>query len=398
MAKNAAISSDAGGAHETLSPLLQPLRIRGMAMHNRIAMSPMTRAFCAGHVPGADVVHYYRRRAEGGVGLVVTEAIATDHPAACGDVGEGIDELPILIGQEAVDGWARVVGAVHAAGAKIVPQIWHQGPMRMPNSRPFFDAVAFAPSGRFGDSSKTAEYYRAKAEILDRPLPTPSDGEIVEVIESFERAAVMAVRAGFDGLALHGAHGYLIDSFLWSETNRRQDRWGGNSVQRTSFAVEIVKRCRKVLGPDRPLLFRFSQWKQQDFRAQLAASPQELEAILGPIADAGVDLFDASTRYFNSPAFPDSPLTLAGWAKKVTGKLAGVVGGVGYADGLHTSMQRGGSAAVDNLPLVAQRMAAGEIDMASVGRALLNDADWWRKITAGEPALPFSPESRLRLR
>lgn len=392
-----AIDMLADGDEDYLKLLQEPLAIRGMTIRNRIAMSPMTRAFCPGHIPNDEVASYYRRRAEGGVGLVVTEAIATSHPSACGDVGEGIDELPILMTPEGIPAWSNVVSQVHAAGTKIVPQIWHQGPMRMPNSRPFFEAVAFAPSGRFGDLSRTADYYRAKAVVLDRPLPVPTDAEIVEVIDSFERAAQMAVEAGFDGLALHGAHGYLIDSFLWDETNSRDDRWGGNTAERTAFAVEIVTRCRKVLGEERPLLFRFSQWKQQDFGAKLARTPAELEEVLGPIADAGVDLFDASTRFFNSPAFEGSPITLAGWAKKLTGKLTSAVGGVGFDKGMHDSMTGNPSPAVNNLPLAAERIAGGEFDAICVGRALLNDPQWWNKIVAGKPTLPFDVASRKQL-
>jgi 2,4-dienoyl-CoA reductase-like NADH-dependent reductase (Old Yellow Enzyme family) len=94
----------------------------------------------------------------------------------------------------------------------------------------------------------------------------------------------------------------LPDNFLWEETNRRTDRWGGDRRCRSQFAVEVVKRIRATIGPDKPIVFRFSQWKQQDSRAKLANNPQELEEVLGPIADAGVDVFDASVRYFNRAA------------------------------------------------------------------------------------------------
>ena len=166
-------------------------------------------------------------------------------------------------------------------------------------------------------------------------MPVPTDEDIADVVAGFGRAASDAAAAGFDGLALHGAHGYLIDAFLWGETNRRAAPWGGDAASRTRFAVEVVKACRAAIGEDMPLIFRFSQWKQQDFRAKLAGTPQELETILCPLADAGVDLFDASVRYFNTPAFPkENELSLAGWAKKLTGKLSGAVGGIGFSKGM----------------------------------------------------------------
>ena len=381
-----------------LEPLFQPLAMRGVTLQNRLAMAPMTRSFCPGNLPDEKGAGYYRRRAEGGVSLIITEAIGPDHPGAVGDTGLGETDVPIFNGPSAVSAWQKVVDDVHGAGGLIFPQLWHQGPMRMPGSAPFVDAVAFSPSGLYGDPSKAADYYLDKAEVLSsQDLPVPSDSEIVEVVESFGRAARQAVEAGFDGLALHGAHGYLIDSFLWGETNRRTDRWGGDAVQRTTFAVEVVKACRRELGEDRPLIFRFSQWKQQDFRAKLAETPGELEPILGALADAGVDLFDASVRYFNTPAFKGSDLTLAGWAKKLTGKLSGAVGGIGFSKGMYDTLSNVETQDSNNLDLVMARFNAGEFDLVSVGRALLNDPEWVKKARCGERFLPFDPESLNRL-
>jgi 2,4-dienoyl-CoA reductase-like NADH-dependent reductase (Old Yellow Enzyme family) len=390
-----------GKAHTLLpelEPLFQPLTIREATLPNRMTMAPMTRSFCPGNLPDDHVTGYYRRRAEGGTGLIITEAIGPDHPGAVGDTGLGETDLPIFNGPLSVAAWRQVVDGVHDAGALIFPQLWHQGPMRMPMSPPFTDAVAFSPSGLYGDPAKAADYYAEKAVVLSsQDLPVPTDAEIVEVVESFGRAAKQAVEAGFDGLALHGAHGYLIDSFLWGETNRRSDRWGGDAVQRTEFAVEIIKACRRELGNSRPLIFRFSQWKQQDFRAKLAETPAELEAILGPMADAGVDLFDASVRYFNTPAFKGSDLSLAGWAKKLTGKLSGAVGGIGFNTGMYDTLSNAETQGSNNLGLVLERFNAGEFDIVSIGRALLHDPNWVKKAQRGEPLAPFDPESLNRL-
>lgn len=373
-----------------LAPLFEPLAIRGVTLSNRIVMAPMTRSFCPDNVPGPDVAGYYERRVKGGTGLLITEAIGTDHPAAVGDTGLGEKNLPVFNGQRAIDAWAKVVDAVHARGGHIFPQLWHQGPMRMPDGI----TPAFSPSGHYGDPDKAADYYIDKARIITASdMPVPTDEEIADVVVGFGRAARDAVAAGFDGLALHGAHGYLIDAFLWAETNRRRAPWGGDAVARTRFAVEVVKACRTAIGEQRPLIFRFSQWKQQDFRAKLAQTPAELEAILGPISDAGVDLFDASVRYFNTPAFPqDGALSLAGWAKKLTGKLTGAVGGIGLIKGKYDS-DNAIAEASNNLGLLLRRFEAGEFDIASVGRAILQDPEWVRKARAGEPWPAFDPAS-----
>lgn len=379
-------------------PLFQPLTIRGVTLPNRFAMAPMTRSFCPGNLPDAAVAGYYARRAAADVGLIITEAVGTDDAAAVGDTGLGETDLPIFNGPDSVAAWRRVVDGVHQKGGTIFPQLWHQGPMRMPGSPPFVDAVAFSPSGHYGDPGKAAGYYIEKAQILStQDLPVPTDAQIADVVASFGRAARQAVEAGFDGLALHGAHGYLIDSFLWGETNRRDDRWGGDAVQRTAFAVEVIKACRRELGESRPLVFRFSQWKQQDFRARLAETPAELEAILGPMADAGIDLFDASVRYFNTPAFPGSDMTLAGWARKLTGKLSGAVGGIGFNKGMYDTLSNVETQDANNLALVVERFNAGEFDLVSVGRALLNDPSWVQKAGLGQRLSPFDPESLNRL-
>lgn len=302
--------------------------------------------------------------------------------------------LPLFKGPETVAAWAKVADAVHASGGIVFPQLWHQGPMRMPDGI----TPAFSPSGRYGDPAKAADYYADKARIISAaPMPVPSDEDIADVVTGFGRAARDAVAAGFDGLALHGAHGYLIDAFLWAETNRRGAPWGGDHVARTRFAVEVVKACRAELGESRPLIFRFSQWKQQDFRARLAETPAELEAILGPMADAGVDLFDASVRYFNTPAFPDhGDMSLAGWAKKLTGKLSGAVGGIGIVKGMLDTVSASAEAS-NNLGLVLARFEAGEFDLASVGRMILHDPQWVTKVQRGDPLPAFTPESLARL-
>ena len=375
------------------APLFQPLRMRGVTLSNRIVMAPMTRSFSPGGVPGENVAAYYRRRAEGGTGLIVTEGVGVDHPAALGEAGLGECDLPHLYGEAALAGWRRVVEEVHAVGGVIFPQLWHQGVMRAQGTGPHPEAPSMRPSGLWGPTGRLSSVDPQYLTRLSAPTRPMTEREIADVIEAYGRSAGFAKALGFDGIAIHGAHGYLIDTFLWEETNRRTDRYGGDSRRRAQFAVEVVQAIRRALGPDLPIVFRFSQWKQQDFKARIAHSPRELEEILVPMAEAGVDVFDASVRYFNRAEFEGSPLNLAGWAKKLTGRLAIAVGGIGLDKGMYDSNRDGSAAVAHNFEPLMERFNRGEFDLVEVGRSLLNDPNWARKVRLGEPLIPFSQES-----
>ncbi|MBA2933594.1 NADH:flavin oxidoreductase [Sphingomonas sp. CGMCC 1.13654] len=371
-----------------LAPLFRPLKLGALSLPNRFVMSPMTRQHSPDGVPGENVAGYYRRRAEAGVGLIVTEGIGVDQPAAIGAGSMGEDNIPLLHGDAALAGWRRVTDDVHAAGGLIVPQLWHMGVIRIPGTGPVPDAPSLRPSGIWGPRDKAMmppPYLEAMAE----PTAPMSEEDIADVIAGFARSAANAKAVGFDGIAIHGAHGYLLDSFLWAATNHRADRWGGDIAGRTRLAAEVIRAIRQALGPELPIFYRWSQWKLHDYDAANATSPEEMEAHLAPLAEAGVDCFDISTRVFSKPGFPGSNLTLAGWAKKLTGKTVMAVGGVGLSKDLQTSFG-GGTVAIDNLGEVASRVEAGEFDLIAVGRSLLVDPRWVEKARAGEPFEPFS--------
>ena len=381
-----------------VTPLFQPLQIRSVALKNRVVMAPMTRGFSPGGIPGNDVAAYYRRRVEGETGLVITEGVGIDHPASLGDAGLNECNLPHMYGAEALAAWRHVVAGVHEAGGIIFPQLWHQGAMRKAGTGPHPDAPSCRPSGLWGPTGRTTSLNAGDVVAFAVPTTPMTDSDIAGTIAAYGRSAAHAIDVGFDGIAVHGAHGYLPDNFLWEETNKRSDRWGGDRVRRSQFAAEVVKTIRAVIGPSRPIVFRFSQWKQQDFRARLANSPQELEEILCPLAEAGVDVFDASVRYFNRAEFDGSPLNLAGWAKKVTGKLSMAVGGIGLDKGVYDSQRDGKSRSAHNFEPLLERFARGEFDLVEVGRSLLHDPQWTYKVRIGDELQPFNEESLKVLR
>ncbi|CAG0997214.1 MAG: NADH:flavin oxidoreductase [Rhizobiaceae bacterium] len=346
----------------TAAALFRPVRLGPLELANRIAMAPMSRYLCPDGVPHEGVADYYRRRAENGVGLIITEGTYIGHPTAASYEG-----VPFFVGDAALDGWAKVREAVHGAGGRIFPQLWHTGSFRQSWMGPVKGVAGVGPSENTNAFTSHPE-----------PTREMTEADIAAVIDAYARAAADAQRLGFDGVEIHAAHGYLIDEFFWERTNRRSDRYGGNRRQRTRFAAEIIEEIRRRVGPDFPVSLRFSQWKQQDYAAKLADTPAELAELLEPLVDAGVTVLHASARRFWEPAFPaESDLTIAGWAKKIGGLPVIMVGGAGLdRPGLREALPA-------SLELLEKPLARGEFDVLAVGRALLADPEWALKAKAG---------------
>jgi len=370
------MSESSKAIEQDIDLLFQPFVSEKLTLANRIVMAPMTRGFSPEGVPGADVAAYYRRRAENGVGLIITEGTLINDRAATGN-----PNVPNFHGEAALAGWAQVVAEVHAAGGKIAPQIWHVGTSRKTGDSPFPEELPIGPSGIDVDSF-------AK---VNEPM---SEERIASVIAAYAQAAADAKRIGFDAVEIHGAHGYLIDQFLWERTNLRTDRYGGSMEARVTFAAEVVAACRRAVGPDFPIILRLSQWKGSEYTAKLAGSPEELALFLAPLVEAGVDIFHCSTRRFWEPEFPGSELNYAGWVKKLTGKPVITVGSVGLDNEFHSSF-RGEQAGVANMHTLTERLATEEFDLVAVGRALLVDPAWTAKVKEGRTGelLPFTPEA-----
>ncbi|MFV0278766.1 MAG: NADH:flavin oxidoreductase [Parahaliea sp.] len=346
--------------------LFEPFTLGELKLSNRIVMAPMTRSLSPGNVPNADVVEYYRRRAAGGVGLVITEGSCIGHPAA-----NGFRDVPYMYGDEALAGWQKVVGAVHGENSKIAAQLWHVGAVRRLGAEPDPAVPGYGPSGMALTGKVTGH------------AMTLSD--IEQVIRAYADAARDARRVGFDAVEIHAAHGYLIDQFFWQGTNKRTDAYGGSMANRGRFAVEIIKAVRAEVGERFPVIFRFSQWKQQDYGARLATTPEELGEFLAPLSEAGVDVFHCSTRRFWEPEFKGCELNLAGWTKKLSGKPTITVGSVGLdndfiPDDGSVEIAAGNVSGLDEL---LQRLCAGEFDLVAVGRALIANPEWASLVRMG---------------
>ncbi|MCW2351678.1 MULTISPECIES: NADH:flavin oxidoreductase [unclassified Sphingobium] len=360
-----------------VSPLYASFQVNGLTLPNRLVMAPMTRAKSPGGIPTDEVAAYYRRRAEGGTGLLISEGTVIDRPLSRNNA-----DLPSIHG-DGLAGWRKVLAEVHDAGGRMWSQLWHVGALPDPRAPDW-------PNNFEGPSGLTAP---------DQPLGhAMTESDIADTIASFARAAADAKAVGFDGIELHAAHGYLIDQFFWAGTNRRDDRWGGPTLaERARFAVEIVQAVRSAIPADMPLGMRVSQYKIQDYDTLLVSSPSEVTDWLGPLADAGVDIFHCSQRNFTAPAFPGSDLNLAGWAKKATGKPSITVGSIGLEESFYGDTAEAGAPTLREL---VERLERDEFDLVAIGRAILSEPQISEKVREGRfgEIAPFTREAILELR
>lgn len=376
--------------------LFSPFKSKNLELNNRIAMAPCTRMMAPDFIANDDIAAYYRRRAEGGMGLIITEGTTIDHRSS-----NAYPKVPAFHGEKALAGWKKVVDEVHAGGGKIAPQLWHTGAARVPGMGPDESAPPLSASGLYTDEKPNGEAL--------------STEEAEEVIASFARAAKSAKDIGCDAIEIHGAHGYLVDGFFWDKTNLRNDRFGGSFEGRNQFGIELVKAVRAAVGPDFAIIFRHSQWKPDNYFTKVADTPQILEDWIGPLSDAGVDIFHSSMRRFWLTEFEGSELNLAGWVKKITGKPTIGVGSVGLdkdSTGLSINEEVGGkvemkegaspfahSAGFASLDQLVHRMENKEFDIIAVGRASLAESEWPNKVRDGRISeiAPYTKEALKEL-
>ncbi|MBB4167919.1 alkene reductase [Rhizobium sp. BK538] len=226
-----------------MSKLFEPTTVGDIAIKNHIVMAPLTRNRSPGAVPNDLNVEYYRQRS--GAGLIVTEATAITHQ------GQGYADVPGLYSKEAIEGWKRVTDAVHAAGSRIVVQMWHVGRISHTTLQP--DGGKPVSSTNTAAKSKT---YLVNPDGTGSFVPTSEPraletSEIPGIVEDYRKAARAAIEAGFDGVEIHAANGYLIDQFLRSGINDRTDHYGGSVENRARFLFEVVDAITAEIGARR---------------------------------------------------------------------------------------------------------------------------------------------------
>jgi 2,4-dienoyl-CoA reductase-like NADH-dependent reductase (Old Yellow Enzyme family) len=370
-----------GNLAALLRPLSAPFTCKSLHAPNRFCMAPMSRYFAPGGVLSAEGADYYRRRAAAGVGTIITEGtgVAVDHAVAA-------DTIPLFAGDDPLAGWQGAIDAVHAAGGMFVPQLWHVGgciDFNFPDSP---HAPLVSPSGFAGPDVPGGR--------------AMSDSDIADTVAAFAHSARSAKQLGCDAIELHGAHGYIFDQFFWDKTNLRVDKYGGPDIaDRATFAAEVIRACREVVGEDFAIIMRVSQWKTYDYEVKLASTPDELHRWLEPLVSAGVDIFHASQRRFWEPEFAGDGKNFAGWIKQVTGKPVITVGSIGMDRDLMEDFVAGlSSPMLDRLHDLVAMFERGEFDLVALGRVLLADPDWLLKVERGDLAdlKPYDRSVALR--
>lgn len=224
--------------------LFSPLNLGSLQLPHRVLMAPMTRARSSqpGDVPNALMAKYYAQRAD--AGLIISEA------SQISPQGKGYSFTPGIYSEAQVQGWRLVTDAVHARGGRMFLQLWHVG--RISHESFHGGNAPVAPSALASDAKVWVAGEDGVGRTLDCPLPRAlGTGEIAAVVQDFRRAAANALRAGFDGVEIHGANGYLIDQFLRSTSNQRDDAYGGSRDKRLRFLLEVAQAVADEVGAER---------------------------------------------------------------------------------------------------------------------------------------------------
>jgi 2,4-dienoyl-CoA reductase-like NADH-dependent reductase (Old Yellow Enzyme family) len=353
-----------------LSPLFQPLRLGPVTLRNRFVLPAMQIGFTENCGPSERMIAYLRARAEGGAGLIFSESCAPDHPSSYWQPAF------CVLNRETESGWAHVVDAVKGAGAAFMMQLWHPGGQRVPQAGfVYADTPSLSPSGLI-------QAGRANGRAM-----TPA--EMGDLKAAYVRAAETAKRLGADGVEIHAAHGYLMDQFLWAETNIRADGYGGPLLaDRARFPLEVVEAIREATGPDFLLSLRFSQFKEVDYGARVFETPEELAEFGLRARLAGLDVLNVSSRRFSKPEWPERNPTLgiAGWSKRLSGLPVITTGSVGLDKDMFADLFDGDDPALmiaADLAELVRRFEAGEFDLVGIGRMQIANPDFVAKLAEG---------------
>ncbi len=271
--------------------IFSDFNLNGHVLRNRLGVAPMTRmSSVADSIPRPDVLDFLVRRAENGASLVFTEAIVTDYESAQGYPGQAR-----LLTQRQIDAWKPVTDAIHHHGAVSVMQMFHCGRMAWPEINPAGRSIAPSPLTPRQDNPLTGDPY---------PVPDQASSfDIDHVVQGFVETAKGAMAAGFDGVEIHGAHGYLINQFLSAHSNQRRDAYGGSLENRFRLAREIIAAVRPVVPRKRLLTFRISDWGVADPEVSLFKTHEEWQALIEMLAAEPIDALSVSTYDFQAPGF-----------------------------------------------------------------------------------------------
>ena len=348
--------------------LFETVTLSNIKLDNRIGLSPMTRTSATPEGLATDqMVSYYTNFARGGFGFIITEGIYPDNTFS-----QGYFDQPGMIDDEQIKAWKKVTDAVHQAGAKIIAQLMHAGALSQGNR---FVKDGLGPSAVQPKGEQMQIYGGSGTFSLPKEA---TKEEIQELINGFAEAAKHAKEAGFDGVEIHGANGYVLDQFLTDYTNQRTDEYGGSTENRVRLLVEVSQAVREAVGEDFTIGIRIGQSKINDFTHKWADQEKDAEIIFEQLGQAGLDFIHVTEYEAWQPAFSEGKTTLAALAKKYS-KLLVIANG-----NLH------------NPEKAIEMIEKGEADVITIGRGALANHDWPKKIKNGDSLAEFKPEEILQ--
>lgn len=342
--------------------LLSPFPLGASELPNRSVVAPMTRISAdADGVPTAQMAEHYAAFARGGFGLIITEGTHPDTKQS-----QGYRDQPGIATPQQVAGWRKVVDGVHAAGGRIIVQIMHAGALVQDNR---YTDETIAPSAILPAGMMAARYYGDGPFRMPRAMTRE---DISDVIASFGLAAANAMEAGFDGVEIHGANGYLPVQFLTPQTNTRDDDYGGSLENRLRFHRDIMTAVVAGVAGRGLAGMRLSQSRSSDFGHKWAGGLEDARAIFSAMEADGADFLHISTHQGLDREF-GSDHTLAGLARTMTGLPVIACGKL-------------------EDPATAERLLAeGEADLVAIARGAIGDPSWPDKLARGEAPVPFDP-------
>ncbi|HMP96703.1 MAG TPA: alkene reductase [Kiritimatiellia bacterium] len=341
--------------------LFSAFTLGDITLANRVVMAPMTRCRAtADHTPTPLMATYYAQRAT--AGLIVTEGTSPSSD------GLGYARIPGIFNEAQVTAWRAVTDAVHARGGRIFVQMMHTGrvshPLNMPEGTRVLAPSAIGMSGTMWTDQQGMQPYPVPVEMTDT--------DIEQAIETFVAGAEAAMKAGFDGVELHGANGYLIDQFLNTASNRRTDRWGGSVENRLRFAVEVAKRVAEKIGAGRVgmRISPFGVFNDMKPDEEMGALYALLAAHLSEIGLAYIHVVDHSAM--GAPAVPDSVKATIRANFKGTYILSG-----GY----------------DSVARAEEDLAARKGDLVAFGRPFIANPDLVGRLRDGKALAAPNPDT-----
>lgn len=345
------------------SLILNNVTINQSLFKNRVVVAPMTRISTKGNgVPTKQMSEYYRRYAQGGFGLIITEGTYTDRTFS-----QAYPNQPGITNEQQQKGWENIVQATHQANGKIILQLMHAGALsqHLSNTR---SASSIQPVRHMleGYSQKQGQF----------PLPQAMNlAEVDDVIKGFIEAAIRAQDAGFDGIEIHAANGYLLDQFLTDYTNNREDQYGGSVENRCRLTAEIITLIKSSTSKDFIVGVRVSQGKVNDFDYTWPNGIDDGKIIFNALNNAGADYihFASEGKGFDHGCLTANGESLPKLAREVTGLPVIANGGL------------------DNIQEANRIIEGAHADLIALGTGALANPDWPIKLKNKEALLPFDP-------